>query len=85
MRAQGIATAGRTVRTVHPSWSVLSPVCGRTCVGPCHVCMGPPAESNAAVCRLEMPTWVLVVISITNDMSAMFTSFDKVGLGFASP
>jgi hypothetical protein len=25
-----------------------------------------------------MPTWVLVVISITNDMSAMFTSFDKV-------
>jgi hypothetical protein len=35
---------------------------------------------HGGVCRLEMPTWVLVVISITNDMSAMFTSFDKVGL-----
>jgi H+-transporting ATPase len=30
------------------------------------------------ILRLEMPTWVLVIISITNDMSAMFTSFDKV-------
>ena len=37
-----------------------------------------PTEMAVAIRRLEMPTWVLVVISITNDMSAMFTSFDKV-------
>jgi H+-transporting ATPase len=30
------------------------------------------------ILEFEIPTWVLVVISITNDVSAMFTSFDKV-------
>jgi hypothetical protein len=31
------------------------------------------------VLRLEFPTWVLVIISLTNDLSVMATSFDKVG------
>ena len=33
----------------------------------------------AIICmKLELPTWVLVVISICNDLSAMATSLDKV-------
>lgn len=28
--------------------------------------------------RLEFPTWTLVLISLTNDLSVMATSFDKV-------
>lgn len=33
----------------------------------------------AIICmRLEFPTWIMVVISLTNDVSVMATSFDKV-------
>lgn len=33
----------------------------------------------AIIClKLEMPTWVLVIISITNDLSVMATALDKV-------
>lgn len=28
---------------------------------------------------LEMPTWAIIIINITNDVSVMATSFDKVG------
>ena len=35
----------------------------------------------AIIClELEMPTWVLVLISITNDLSVMATALDRVSI-----
>lgn len=65
---------------VYTACHMLCVVCWlQTQAGACRVSVRVcPTEMAVAIHRLEMPTWVLVVISITNDMSAMFTSFDKV-------
>jgi len=41
---------------------------------------GPCGAAGIIILKFEIPTWVLVLISITNDVSAMFVSFDKVSL-----